>query len=92
MWKGVYDEADEFFTNTLDINPGHLQALRDSAILNMAAGKAKQAEEKIKKAMSLAADDVQLKSVYRRVRRAKTAGQITGIFSRFKLNLSKEKR
>ncbi|TFG45352.1 MAG: tetratricopeptide repeat protein [Candidatus Brocadiia bacterium] len=91
MLKEINDEAAEFFANALDINPRHIPALRDSAILNIAAGKVELAEEKIKKAISLSGDDTQLKAVHRQVRRAKTTGRITELFAMLKPNFGKEK-
>jgi len=62
-----FEEAAEFFGHALDINPNHINTLRDSSLVCLAMGKLKQASGRIKKAKSLASDDSQLTAISRRV-------------------------
>ena len=48
--KGMLEDAIEFFSHTLDIEPDHLRALRDCAFVYMAMDRPEDAVEKIKEA------------------------------------------
>ena len=74
--KDRFQHAVEFFGHTLDIRPNDVRALRDSAALYLAMGRLADAAERIKKALSLADDDSQLKTLDRRIRLVRTTGQI----------------
>jgi len=74
--KEELEDAAEFFGHTLDINPEHVPALRDSAIVYLAMGRTDDAAERIKKAKALAGDDSHLKAIGRRLRLVRLAERI----------------
>jgi tetratricopeptide (TPR) repeat protein len=82
--KGRFEESAEFFAHTLDINPDHICALRDSAVVYMAMGRLDDAAVRIKKALPLADDDPQLKTLDRRVRRLQATERISDFLCRLK--------
>ena len=82
--KGQFEEAAEFFAHTLDISPEHISALRDSAVVYLAMGRLADAARRIKKALPLADDDPQLKTLGRRVRLLQATERIRDFLSRLK--------
>ena len=68
--KGLFEDSVEFFSHTLDINPEHLAALRDSSVIYLAMGKLTKASQRINKALQLDSKDPYLKVVSRRIRSA----------------------
>ena len=47
--KGLFEQAAEFFSHTLDINSEHVGALRDSAVVYLTMGRCADAAERIKR-------------------------------------------
>jgi len=82
--KGQFEEAAEFFAHALDIKPDHIWALRDSAVVYMAMGRLDDAAARIKKALPLADDDPQLKTLGRRVRLLQATERISDFLCRFR--------
>jgi tetratricopeptide (TPR) repeat protein len=66
--KEEFEDAAEFFGHVLDINPNHVWALRDSALVYLAMGNTAEAAQRIKRARSLAAHDSHFKWLDRRIR------------------------
>ncbi|GAI29365.1 unnamed protein product, partial [marine sediment metagenome] len=85
--KGQFEDAAEFFCHTLDIRPEHVPALRDSAVIYLAMGRLADAADRIKKALALAGDDSQLRSLNRRVSLAQTAERIVDFLCRLRPRL-----
>jgi tetratricopeptide (TPR) repeat protein len=82
--KGRPEEAVEFFSHTLDISPEHIRALKDSACVYLAMGQLSNADERIRKALTLAGNDSQLKSLCRRIRLAQVMEIIKNLLERFR--------
>jgi len=82
--KGALGDAAEFFAHTLDIQSGHVLALRDSAFVYLAMGRLANAAERIKKARSLADNDSLLKALGWRVSLAQLQKRIGDFLCRFK--------
>ena len=81
---GRFEDAAEFFAHTLDIQSGHVLALRDSAFVYLAMGRLANAAERIKKARSLADNDSLLKALGWRVSLAQVWQRIADFLCRFK--------
>jgi len=71
-----FEDAAEFFGHTLDIKPRDVRTLRDSAVVYLAMGRLADAAERIKRALALAGDDVQLKLLDLRVQLAQLIKRI----------------
>lgn len=82
--KGELEEACDFFSHALDIDPEHLLALEDSAAVYLTMGRFTEATERIKKAKTVDGDSRQLKALGRRVWRAEKARQITDFLGRLR--------
>ena len=85
--KSRFKNAAEFFAHALDIQPEHPSALRDSAITYMVMGKSADAAERIKKACSLTGNDMQLKSIGRKVWLARLTKGFEDFLCRFRPRL-----
>jgi tetratricopeptide (TPR) repeat protein len=81
--KGRFSDAAEFFRHTLDLNSGHVGALRDSAYVYLMMGRLPIAAERITKASSLSSDDPQIRSLQRSIRIAQAIEHIMALLSRF---------
>ncbi|MGA1979383.1 MAG: tetratricopeptide repeat protein [Sedimentisphaerales bacterium] len=81
--KGRFEEAVEFFGNALDIKPGDVRALRDSAVVYLGMGRLTDAVERIKKALVLAGEDPYLRMLDRRVRVVQATGRIADFLWQF---------
>jgi len=77
--RGLLKEADEFFTQALDLEPNHVFALKDSVILCLAMSKFDLATERIEKASQLIGSNSEMKSLQRKVKFAKLAGKAEDI-------------
>lgn len=82
--KGRLEDAAELFAHALDINPEHMGALRDSAIVYLAMHKPDDAANRVKRAIEACPNNPQLKAIFRDARRKKTTEKIRGFVSRFK--------
>jgi tetratricopeptide (TPR) repeat protein len=80
--KGRLEEASELFGHTLDINPEHFYALRDSAATCLALGRLTDAAGRIARARSLAGSERYLKSLSRAIRLAGMTEKIGKFFHR----------
>ena len=81
--RGRFEDAVEFFGHALDIRPRDVCVLRDSAIVYLAMGRLADAARRIKKALCLADDDPQLKTLDRRVRLMQSTERIRDFICRF---------
>ena len=79
-----YKDSIEFFTHTLDINPDHIWALRDSAFAYISMGRTSDAANRIQKAMELNADNRQLKAIWRQIQILQLVERLTGFLGFFK--------
>jgi len=76
------EDAADFLGHALDINPQDVNALKDSAIVNLAMGRLDKAAERLRKAGALAAGLPQLKALGRRIKLARLAERIANFFAR----------
>lgn len=81
--KGETENAMDFFGHTLDIMPEQVFALRDSALVCLAMDRLSDAASRIRKASSLADNDLQLKAIERRIRLAQMGKRFWGLWPRF---------
>jgi tetratricopeptide (TPR) repeat protein len=79
--KGQLEEAEEFFSQALDINDKHIAALRDSAIVYLFMNKAAYALDRINKAKALAVDDYNIKMLHHRIWMAEKKQKIRELLS-----------
>ena len=82
--KGQLEDSAEFFGHALDINPEHISALKDSAVISLVTGRLDNANDRIKKALNLDSSDSRLKTINRRIRTASTIERIRSALGRFK--------
>ncbi len=66
--KQRYENAEEFFNHTLELQPDHIETLRDLAVILVETGRIPQAVQTINRAASLASDDPQVKTIARQIR------------------------
>jgi tetratricopeptide (TPR) repeat protein len=81
--RSRFEDAVEFFSHALDIRPKDVSVLRDSAIVYLAMGRLADAARRIKKALRLANDDPQLKTLDRRIRLMQSTERIRDFLCRF---------
>jgi tetratricopeptide (TPR) repeat protein len=77
-----FEDAVEFFSHAIDIKPDHIPALRDSAVVYLAMGRTTDAAARIKKALALNDNDLQLKAIDRHIRFVQKIKQIANLFCR----------
>lgn len=77
-------DAAEFFGHALDINPEHINTLRDSAVVCLMLGRITKAAERINKAMGLNEADPQLKVISRKIRFAQTINSLANFHKKAK--------
>jgi tetratricopeptide (TPR) repeat protein len=82
--KGEFEDAAEFFTHALDINPLHVLAIRDSAIVYLAMQRLDEAAQIVERGSVVVGDHPQLKSIRRKVRRSQIARQLADLFGHIK--------
>jgi tetratricopeptide (TPR) repeat protein len=82
--RGKHKDAAEFFAHALDINGEHIPCLRDSSYTYLVMNRLDDAARNIKKALSLAADDKQLKTLSRKILLTQTKKRIADFLSRLK--------
>ena len=79
---GRDDLAFAEFREIININPEHIWALRDSALVYLAAGDTARSAEYIKKARTLAGDDAQFKWLDRRIHLHHTLHRLKTLLSK----------
>ena len=82
--KGELEDAAEFFTHALDINPQHVLAIRDAAAVCLAMHRPAEAAKIIDKGILAAGDNPQLKDIRRKIRRSQFTQQLAGLFGKSK--------
>jgi tetratricopeptide (TPR) repeat protein len=80
--KEEYEDAAEFLGHVLDINPEHIWALRDAALVYLAMGDTTRAAEYIKKARTLAGRDSQFNWLDRRIRLHHTLRRLKNLLNK----------
>ena len=78
--NGRLDDAAEFFTEALDINPQHVLAIRDLAFVYSALHKLKEASEILDRGIKFVGDNPELKTIRRKIRRSQIARQLADLF------------
>ncbi len=78
--KGRLDDAIEFFTCAMEINPQHILAIRDSAVVYLALNRLADATETIERGTLIMGDHPQLKDIRRKVRRSQITKQLADLF------------
>ena len=79
-----FKNASEFFAHALDLRPEHVPTLRDSASVYLTTGRLADAADRIKKARSLDANDVQLRKIDRTITLARAKRRIRNTLARFR--------
>jgi superkiller protein 3 len=74
------DDAAEFFTQALDINPQHVLAIRDLACVYLAMHRPDEAAKVLESGSLHVGDHAELKQIRRKVRRAQIARQLADLF------------
>ena len=82
--KGWFEDALDFFTQTLEYNGKHISALRSSAVVYLNMNRLNEAAGRIKETLPLADDDPQLKTLNRKVQMLQAMEQIRSFLCRFK--------
>jgi tetratricopeptide (TPR) repeat protein len=82
--NGRLEDAAEFFTQVLDINPQHVLAIRDLAGLCLAARRIDEAAKVIERGVQLVGDHPELKDVRRKIRRSQITRQLADLFGKGK--------
>ncbi len=82
--NGRLDDAAEFFTEALDINPQHVLAIRDLAAVYSALHRLKEAAEIIDRGVKFVGDNPELKTIRRKIRRSQIAQQLADLFGKGK--------
>jgi tetratricopeptide (TPR) repeat protein len=80
--KGWFEDALDFFTQTLEYNGEHVGALRSSALIYLTMGRLSEAEHRIREALHLT-DDPQLRALKRKVRLLQAIEDIKNFLSPF---------
>ena len=80
--NGRLDDAAEFFTQTLEINPQHVLAIRDLASAYIGMQRPDEAAKVLESGSLQVGDHPELKQIRRKVRRAQIARQLANIFSK----------
>jgi superkiller protein 3 len=78
--KGRLEDAVEFFTCALEINPQHVLAIRDLAVVYLEMNRLADATETLERGTLIVGDHQQLKDVRRKVRRSQITKQLTDLF------------
>jgi len=77
------DDACEFFSQALEINPQHLAAIRDSAIVLFEMNRIKEASRIIEDSDKfVGSDNPELKDIRKKIRRAQITHQLAGLFGK----------
>ena len=82
--RGRFENAVDFFDQTLEYKSEQIGALRDSALVCLTMGRLDEAAKRTKKALALDRDNSQLKMLNRRVRLLQAAERIRDCLCRFK--------
>jgi len=82
--RGRFENAVDFFDQTLEYKSEQIGALRDSALVCLTTGRLDEAAKRTKKALALDRDNTQLKVLNRRVRLAESAERIRDFLCRLK--------
>jgi tetratricopeptide (TPR) repeat protein len=80
--NGRLEDAAEFFTQVLDINPQHVPAIRDLTDVYLAMRRLSEAAEIIGRGVQLIGDHPELKDIRRKVRRSQIARQLAELFGK----------
>jgi tetratricopeptide (TPR) repeat protein len=78
--KGRFDDAVEFLTCAMEINPKHILAIRDSAAVYLAMNRLNDATETLERGTVIVGDHPQLKDIRRKVRRSQITKQLADLF------------
>jgi len=82
--KGWFEDALDFFTQTLEYNDKHVYALRSSALLYLNMNRLNDASKRIKETLSLEDDNLHLKILHHKVQILLAIEQIRSFLHRFK--------
>ena len=82
--KGWFEDALDFFTQTLEYNDKHVCALRSSALLYLNMNRLNDASERIEETLSLEKDNTYLKILQRKVQILLAIEQIRSFLHRIK--------
>jgi tetratricopeptide (TPR) repeat protein len=79
---GRLEDAAEFFTQVLDMNPQHVLAIRDLATVYLASRHIEEAANVIDRGVRLVGDHSELKNIRSKIRRAQIARQLADLFGK----------
>jgi tetratricopeptide (TPR) repeat protein len=81
---GRDEDAIEFFTHALEINPQHVLAIRDSAIVHLAMRQLNDAADVIDRGFLTVGNHPEFKKIRSKIRRSQIAQQLANLFGKSK--------
>jgi len=78
--KGRPEDAVEFFTHAMEINPHHVLAIRDSAVVYLEMNRLADAAETLERGALIVGDHPQFKDIRSKVRRSQITKQLADLF------------